>query len=94
MGVNKIDVEKKRAEAKKLLSIMIGIYCRGNHGGNDGNQKRIVRFLQKTGGICTFPDRKCPFMETKTFCSACKVHCYAKEQREQIRAVMRYAGPE
>ena len=36
---------------------------------------------------------KCPFMETKTFCSACKVHCYKPAMREQIRAVMRWAGP-
>ena len=32
-------------------------------------------------------------METKTFCSACKVHCYRPEMREKIRAVMRWAGP-
>ena len=35
----------------------------------------------------------CPFMETKTFCSACKVHCYQPEMREKIRTVMRWAGP-
>lgn len=42
MSANKIDVEKKRAEEKKLLSVMIGIYCRGNHGGNDGNKKNCA----------------------------------------------------
>ena len=42
MSVNKIDVEKKRAEEKKLLSVMIGIYCRGNHGGNDGNKNCAI----------------------------------------------------
>lgn len=36
---------------------------------------------------------KCPFMETKTFCSQCKVHCYMKDKREQIRKVMRFSGP-
>lgn len=35
----------------------------------------------------------CPFMETKTFCSNCKVHCYRPDRREQIRQVMRFAGP-
>lgn len=93
MSVNKIDVEKKRAEEKKLLSVMIGIYCRGNHGGNDGNKKELCDFCKKLEEYALFRTEKCPFMETKTFCSACKVHCYAKEQREQIRAVMRYAGP-
>lgn len=32
-------------------------------------------------------------METKTFCSNCKVHCYRPEMREKIRVVMRYSGP-
>ena len=32
-------------------------------------------------------------METKTFCSACKIHCYAPKQQEKIRQVMKYAGP-
>ena len=36
--------------------------------------------------------RKCPFMETKTFCSNCRVHCYDRVHREQIRSVMRYSG--
>ena len=35
----------------------------------------------------------CPFMETKTFCSNCRVHCYSPEMREQIRQVMRFSGP-
>ena len=36
---------------------------------------------------------RCPFMETKTFCSNCRVHCYRAEMREKIREVMRYSGP-
>ena len=35
---------------------------------------------------------KCPFMETKTFCSGCKVHCYQKEYRSQVKKVMRFSG--
>lgn len=75
------------------MSVMIGIYCRGNHSGNDGNKKELCDYCKKLEEYALFRTEKCPFMETKTFCSACKVHCYAKEQREQIRAVMRYAGP-
>lgn len=36
---------------------------------------------------------RCPFMETKTFCSNCKVHCYKPEMRQRIKEVMRYSGP-
>lgn len=35
----------------------------------------------------------CPFMESKAFCSNCKVHCYRPEMREKIRDVMRFSGP-
>ena len=36
---------------------------------------------------------KCPFQAGKTTCAKCPIHCYQPEQRESIRAVMRYAGP-
>ena len=51
------------------------------------------------GGVrlCAAPCRcrvdHCPHMETKTFCSACKTHCYKPQMREAIRQVMRWSGP-
>lgn len=36
---------------------------------------------------------RCPHMETKTFCSVCPTPCYQAQMREQMRAVMRWAGP-
>ena len=78
------NLDKKRADEKLLVSEMIAFYCRKQH-------------KTPKGQLC--PDYalaridKCPFMETKTFCSACKVHCYKPAMREQIRAVMRWAGP-
>ncbi len=83
------DIEIKREREKIMVSQMIALYCRNKHG--------------KCQGLC--PDcaaldlyarersDKCPFMETKTFCSNCKVHCYKPEMREKIRAVMRFSGP-
>ena len=32
-------------------------------------------------------------MESKTFCSNCRVHCYCPDMREKIRMVMRFSGP-
>ena len=32
-------------------------------------------------------------METKTFCSNCRVHCYRSEMREEIRKAMRFSAP-
>lgn len=49
----------------------------------------------RAGSMQKEPQRsdKCPFMETKTFCSNCRVHCYKPEMREKIREVMRFSGP-
>jgi len=35
----------------------------------------------------------CVFAEAKPVCAVCAVHCYRKDMRERIRAVMRWAGP-
>lgn len=36
---------------------------------------------------------RCPFMETKTFCNSCKVHCYKADMRMKIKEVMKFSGP-
>ena len=36
---------------------------------------------------------QCPFKEGKTSCAKCPIHCYRPDMREEIRTVMRYAGP-
>lgn len=58
-------------------------------------QKRAncVRHAKHCGRMPDVRTEHCPFMETKTFCSACSVHCYAGEKQKQMKEVMRYAGP-
>ena len=36
---------------------------------------------------------RCRKMDVKTSCDECEHHCYAPEKRDEIRTVMRYAGP-
>ena len=36
---------------------------------------------------------KCPYGEDKPTGARCPIHCYKRAQREQARAIMRYAGP-
>ena len=36
---------------------------------------------------------RCPHGDNKPFCSNCPIHCHKPEMRQQMRAVMRYAGP-
>lgn len=81
--------ESKREREKRVVSLMISIYCRKNH----GTKRELCPECQELKEYAILRSDKCPFMESKTFCSNCKVHCYKPEMREKIRVVMRYAGP-
>ena len=78
----------KREQEKQTVSLMIRLYCRKHHGG--------IPLCPECAALDAYArtrSDKCPFMETKTFCSNCKVHCYKADMREKIRAVMRFSGP-
>ena len=83
-----MDTQTKREREKQLVSQMITLYCKKHHGG-----KRLCPQCAALDRYARQRSDRCPFMETKTFCSACKVHCYKPEMRERIRTVMRWAGP-
>jgi len=85
-----MDVGAKREREKKVVAEMVALYCRGVHG--TGREGMCPQCAELAAYAASRSDR-CPFMETKTFCSNCKVHCYSPEMRERIRAVMRYSGP-
>lgn len=82
-------VEEKLIREKETVSKMISIYCKKKHGTKQGLCPECAA-LQK---YAKMRSDKCPFMETKTFCSNCKVHCYKPDMREKIRDVMRFSGP-
>ena len=84
------DPEARREMEKESLSTMIQIYCHGNHHTKKGELCPQCKEFEAYAHQRT---DKCPFMETKTFCSACKVHCYSKKWRPYVKEVMRYAGP-
>lgn len=89
----KAGIEKKRQNEEKTLQLMIQLYCRGHHGKNREQKKEMCEECRELMDYARIRIQKCPFMETKTFCSACKVHCYMPQKREKIREVMRYSGP-
>ena len=84
------NLNKKRADEKLLVGEMIALYCRRQHGAAKGT---LCPECQQLHDYALSRIDRCPFMETKTFCSACKVHCYQPAMREKIRTVMRWAGP-
>lgn len=83
------DINGKREREKMIVSQMISLYCRKKHKVSGGLCDECDRLLKYA---CERSDR-CPFMETKTFCSNCRVHCYKPEMREKIKLVMRFSGP-
>lgn len=84
------DLNAKRAKEKKVSGLMIELYCHRSHGTHKGELCSECAPLKEY--VYSRIDH-CPFMETKTFCSNCRVHCYRPDMREKIRAVMRFSGP-
>ena len=90
-------LEKKTENEKKIVGLMISIYCKKNH--TPLNSESV----QKNNGICDecfslleYVEERidnCPRKATKTFCSQCPIHCYSEERRAEIKKVMRFAGP-
>ena len=82
-------VEIKRQHEKKIVALMIRLYCKKKH----GTKKELCADCQALCDYAMLRSDKCPFIETKTFCSNCKVHCYKADMREKVREVMRFSGP-
>ncbi len=81
--------QSKREREKRIVSLMIRLYCKKKH----GFKKELCPECKELCDYAMLRSDNCPFMETKTFCSNCKVHCYKPDMREKIRRVMRFSGP-
>lgn len=86
--MNNAAIEAKRQREKRIVAEMIRLYCRKKHGQNELCPE-CAQLLQ----YASDHSDRCPFMETKAFCSNCRVHCYKAEMRKKIRIVMRFSGP-
>jgi hypothetical protein len=71
------------------LSVMIEIHCHELHGMHDGLCEDCAALL----AYATRRLDRCVFGDEKPTCAKCTVHCYSADQREEVRSVMRYAGP-
>lgn len=76
-------------EESKTLDVMLGIYCRDEHGQKGG----LCLSCEDLLGYALSKLERCGYDEDKPPCSQCPVHCYKPDMRERIRQVMRYAGP-
>lgn len=73
----------------KTIDLMIRIYCQGQH----QSDAVACQSCQTLKDYAHLRLEKCPYQEKKTTCANCPTHCYKKSMREQIKVMMRYAGP-
>ncbi|MGR5250736.1 nitrous oxide-stimulated promoter family protein [Vibrio astriarenae] len=70
------------------VSHMVYLYCQKHHQGSP-----ICKQCQALLNYAEVRLDRCPYGEAKPACNQCPIHCYKPEQKAEMKAVMRYAGP-
>ncbi len=71
------------------IKVMVGIYCNHHH-------SRKVAECQECSEIQNYALERlyyCPYQEGKTSCKNCPIHCYKPSMKDEVKKVMRFAGP-
>lgn len=80
----------RRTRELKTLTVMLRLYCRAHkHQEQQGLCPRCIRLLDYAARRL----EACIFGDAKPTCTNCLVHCYSQNLREEMRTVMRWAGP-
>lgn len=75
-------------QEQQVVELMIRLYCR-HHEGHDALCPACTELLE-------YARRRlehCRWGIRKPTCRQCPHHCYAPQQRERMRQIMRWAGP-
>jgi hypothetical protein len=88
-AVNPSFASKRLAREWQTITAMIHCYCHGHH----ATGKTLCSACQELLDYAGVRLDRCRFGSAKPVCVKCPVHCYQRARREQIREVMRYAGP-
>ncbi|KGF35836.1 nitrous oxide-stimulated promoter family protein [Hoylesella buccalis] len=73
---------------QETIRLMIDLYCRHHLRLNE-----VSEAYRQLGDYACERLQLCKFGEQKPACKDCSVHCYKPDMRQQIREVMRRAGP-
>ena len=90
----------------RVSADFVRVYCDGHHRESEraplASAGSVAGVYRKPPVLCegcaelqAYAEKRrafCPF-DPKPFCSECPTHCYKDDRREQMRKVMRYAGP-
>jgi hypothetical protein len=80
----------RRARALETIAVMVRMYC---HGHPHMDRAPLCTDCTRLLDYATRRLERCVFGDDKPNCADCPVHCYRADMRQQIRAVMRWAGP-
>jgi predicted amidophosphoribosyltransferase len=87
---SKNDLAQARlAREWRTMVAMVRIFCRDKHQTSAGLCAECGQFLSYANARL----ERCHYGPEKPTCVKCPVHCYQRERREQVRVIMRHAGP-
>ncbi len=73
---------------KRTVSFMIRLYCRKKE-----KNLTLCSSCTELEAYAHLRLTHCRYGEHKTTCQKCPTHCYKKDMRDKIRAIMRFSGP-
>jgi hypothetical protein len=76
------------AREKRTIEAMMQIYCRAHHAAGSSVCPECQSLYEYV--LCRLD--RCLFGVEKPTCARCPIHCYKPARKNQIQAVMRYAG--
>lgn len=74
---------------KDVIRKMITLYCNNLHSPRGDlcvGCRELLEYAHRRLALCQFGNEK-------PTCEKCPVHCYRPDMRENVKKVMRYAGP-
>ncbi len=83
-------MKKHLARERRTMSKMVGLYCSAHH---DGTEEALCDECSEFLDYADLRLEKCPYGDDKPTCANCPVHCYKPARKEQVKKIMRYAGP-
>ena len=87
-GAPRVAGSRRLQREWKTMAAMVEIYCHDLHD--------AAGLCPECRGLLVYATvrlDRCRFGSEKPTCAHCPVHCYQRDRREQMKAVMRHAGP-
>lgn len=78
---------------QRTMAAMLRIFCKDQHADASRNEAGLCAECEALANYARQRLAGCPYGPDKPTCANCQIHCYGPKQREQVRQMMRHAGP-